>query len=215
MKSFFSTSVSWSHSFSRSFGQGVSLESCGITPSRFWLAKIWSRTAFQPLSNRCMSLILLTHSGVGWCGVRAAGTVVNQERHIRINVVDLIHPVDRVIRHRGNQVPLRVPDEGLDMRGISEQRARRPLVGVAAHEPVEVLEPHAGRPLVERTCRARLIDWRVVILAVPRCFVTVLEEDAANRGAIAADHAVVAGEAGRNLGDHTEADRVMVAPGDQ
>ena len=92
---------------------------------------------------------------------------------------------------------------------------RRPLVGVAALETVEVLEPHAGGPLVERTRRARLIDRRVVILAEPRRFVAVLEEDAANRGAIPADHAVVTGEARRDLGDHTEPDRVMVAPGDQ
>ena len=42
--------------------------SCGMTPSFFWLAKICSRSSFQPLSNRCMSLIFSIHSGVGWCG---------------------------------------------------------------------------------------------------------------------------------------------------
>ena len=46
-------------------GQAVSLASCGITPSFFWFAKIWSRIAFQPLSNRCRSLAFLIHSGVG------------------------------------------------------------------------------------------------------------------------------------------------------
>ena len=71
--------------------------------------------------------------------VRAARGVVQQEWHVRIDVVELIHPLDGVIRHRGGQVPLRIPDEGLDMRGVAEQRARRPLVGVAAHEAVEVL----------------------------------------------------------------------------
>ena len=147
--------------------------------------------------------------------VRAARRVVQQERHIRIDVVELIHPVDGVIRHRGGQVPLRIPDERLDMRGIPEQRARRPLVGVAAHETVEVLEPHAGRPLVERTRLARLIDRRVVILSEPRRAVAVLQENATNRGAILADHAVVTGEARRDLRDHTEPDRVVVAPGDQ
>ena len=44
-----------SQSFNKSFGQGVILASCGITPSRFWLAKIVSRSLFQPSSNRCMS----------------------------------------------------------------------------------------------------------------------------------------------------------------
>src|SRR5262249_28991407 len=68
MKSFFSWSVSLSQVFNKFSGHGVSLASCGITPSFFWLAKISSRNAFQPLSKRCISLIFLIHSGVGWCG---------------------------------------------------------------------------------------------------------------------------------------------------
>ena len=40
----------------------------GMMPSRFWLAKIVSRSLFQPSSNRCMASILSIHSGVGWCG---------------------------------------------------------------------------------------------------------------------------------------------------
>ena len=39
--------------------------SAGMMPSRFWLAKMVSRSLFQPSSNRCMSLIFLIHSGVG------------------------------------------------------------------------------------------------------------------------------------------------------
>ncbi len=68
MNIFFSSAVSASHSFSKSFGHGVSLASGGITPSLFWFAKICSRSAFQPWSNRCMSLTFLIHSGVAWCG---------------------------------------------------------------------------------------------------------------------------------------------------
>ena len=55
-----------------SFGQGVSLVSLGITPSRFWFSKMRSRSLFQPSSNRCISLILSTHSLVGWCGACVA-----------------------------------------------------------------------------------------------------------------------------------------------
>ena len=51
--------------FGRLSGQGVSWVFAGITPSFFWLAKIVSRRSFQPLSNRCRSLIFLIHSGVG------------------------------------------------------------------------------------------------------------------------------------------------------
>jgi hypothetical protein len=56
---------------------------------------------------------------------------------------------------------------------------------------------------------------RVVVLAEPRRGIAVVEQDAADRGLVLADDAVVAGEAGRLLGDHAEAGRVVVAPGDQ
>ena len=38
----------------------------GITPSRFWLAKICSRMPFQPMSN--LPLNFSIHSCFGWCG---------------------------------------------------------------------------------------------------------------------------------------------------
>ena len=47
-------------------GHGVSFVLAGITPRRFWLAKIWSRSAFQPMSN--LPLNLSIHSCFGWCG---------------------------------------------------------------------------------------------------------------------------------------------------
>jgi hypothetical protein len=67
MKSLFSSQLRESHSgspFSPS-GQGVNLAFSGMMPKRFWLAKMVSRTLFQPSSNKCMSLIFLIHSGVG------------------------------------------------------------------------------------------------------------------------------------------------------
>ena len=64
MKSFFSISPRLSHCASV-FGHGVSLALAGMMPRRFWLAKMVSRSLFQPPSNRCMSLIFLIHSGVG------------------------------------------------------------------------------------------------------------------------------------------------------
>ena len=56
--------LSESHS-GRSFDQGVNWAFAGMMPSRFWLAKIVSRSLFQPSSKKCMSLIFLIHSGVG------------------------------------------------------------------------------------------------------------------------------------------------------
>ena len=49
-----------------SSGQGVSWVFAGITPSRFWLAKICSRSFSQPMSN--LPLNFSIHSFVGWCG---------------------------------------------------------------------------------------------------------------------------------------------------
>ena len=49
-----------------SSGQGVSWVFAGITPSRFWLAKICSRSFSQPMSN--LPLNLSIHSFFGWCG---------------------------------------------------------------------------------------------------------------------------------------------------
>ncbi len=67
MKSVFSSRLSESHSgsFAFPFGQGVSWAFAGMMPSRFWLAKMVSRSLFHPPSKRCMSLIFLIHSGVG------------------------------------------------------------------------------------------------------------------------------------------------------
>ncbi len=58
-------------------------------------------------------------------------------------------------------------------------------------------------------------ERRVVILAEPRGRVAVVPQDRADRALLDRDDRVVAGEAGRDLADHAEAHRVVVAPGDQ
>ena len=147
--------------------------------------------------------------------VRAAGHVVDEERLVRRQRVDPVHVGDRLVGHRGGQVVPRVAEEGIDVRRVAGEVRRLPLVGVAAHEAVEVLEAHADRPLVERPVRAGLEGRRVVVLAEPRRAVAVVLQDPADRRLVLGDDAVVARVAGRLLGDHAEADRVMVAPGDQ
>ena len=143
-----------------------------------------------------------------------ARRVFDEERLRRHRLVEAIEIVDRVVGHAGDQVPARLALEGVDLGGVAEE-VRLPLVGVAADEPVEILEAHAGRPLVERPDRARREGRGVVVLAEPGGRVAVVEEDPADRRLVLGDDAVVAGEAGRLLGDHAEADRVMVPPGDQ
>ena len=85
---------------------------------------------------------------------------------------------------------------------------------LAAHEAVEVIEPHADGPLRERPGRAVLVIRRVVVLAEPRGRVAVLLQDFADGAVVDADVAIVAGEAGRLFGDDAEADGVVVAAGD-
>ena len=198
-----------------SFGQGDSLASFGITPSRFWFSKMRSRSLFQPSSNSFILLILSTHSLVGWCGACVApGAYL-----MKIGLLGSVWCI-RVIQSiassaiAGDEVPARLALERIDLRRVAEQ-VRLPLVGVAADEAVEVLEAHAGRPLVERPDLAGREGRRVVVLAEPGRGVAVVEQDPSDRGLVLVDDAVVAGEAGRLLGDHAESGRMVVAPGDQ
>ncbi len=97
---------------------------------------------------------------------------------------------------------------------VAEQ-PRRPLVGFAAHEAVEIVEAHARGPLIERT-RGRIgVSGGVVVLAEPRGGVAVILQDVADRGVVRTDDRIVARKAGGLLGDHPEARRMVVAPGDQ
>ncbi len=145
-----------------------------------------------------------------------ARRVLDEERLGRVDLVHPSHVVDRVVGHRRDEVPgaRRLALERIDLRRVAEE-VRLPLVGVAPDEAVEVLEAHAGRPLVERSDLAGGERRRVVVLAEPGRGVAVVEQDAADGGLVLADDAVVAGEAGRLLRDHAEARRVVVASGDQ
>ena len=107
-----------------------------------------------------------------------------------------------------------LPTHGKIWRMIAVQ-VGRPLVGLAAHESVEIFEAHAGRPLVEWPRHAVLIGGRVMVLAEPRRGVAILLEDLADGGALGADDGIVAREAGGHFADDAEADRVVVAAGDQ
>ena len=136
--------------------------------------------------------------------VGAAGNVVEEERLVGRRCVELVEVLDGVVRHAGDHVVVGLFAPRKDRRGVAEQE-RRPLIGLAAHEAVEVVEAHAERPLIEWPGLAVLERRRVVVLAEPRGGVAVLLEDCADRGVLDADDAVVAGKAGGLLGDHAEA----------
>ena len=137
-------------------------------------------------------------------GMGAAGDVIDQERFFGGDLVELSHPADGVVGHGRGEIPARLADVGIDGRGVAEQ-VRLPLAGVTADEPVEILEAHARRPLVERPGLARHEGRRVVILAKPRGGVAVLQKDPANRAVVLLDDRVIARETRGQLRDVAEA----------
>ena len=78
------------------------------------------------------------------------GRIVEKEGLVGIQRVDGLHVVDRVIRHGRDQVEVGIVIKWVDIGGVADQVSRLPLAGVAAHEPVEIVEAHADRPLVVR-----------------------------------------------------------------
>src|SRR4029077_12294254 len=82
-------------------------------------------------------------------------------------------------------------------------------------EAVEVVEPPAVRPTIERTRRALLTVGRHVPLPEGRRGGAVLLEDAWQRRAITREDGGVAGVATGELTDRTEPDGVVVASSEQ
>ena len=146
--------------------------------------------------------------------VRGTGDVIEEEGLAGIDLVDAVQVIDGVVGHSGDQVPSRLPHEGINLRRVAEQ-VRLPLVRVAADEPVEVIEALPDRPILERSNLAGREGRHVVVLAEPRGGVAVFLEDSADGRLVLGDDAVVARESRGLFGYHAEAGRVMVAPGDQ
>ncbi len=148
-------------------------------------------------------------------GVGRPGRVVDEERLVGHQRLLLADPVDGVIGHvLGEVVALLRRAVGLDRDRVLVDR-RRVLVGLAADEAVEVLEPRAGRPGVERPHGARLPDGHLVALAELRRRVAVQLQRLGERSARVGADRVVAGRGRRDLGDAAHPDRVMVATGEE
>src|SRR5260370_443343 len=147
-------------------------------------------------------------------GVRTARRVIDKEWYGFRDFLELLHVMDRIVSHGGCQIPTGLPLKRIDGCRVAKQ-VRLPLASVAADEPVEILETHTDRPLVKRPSLARLIKWRVVVLAEPRGRVTVLLENLTNRSAIPLDDRIVTRESSRPFAHDAKAGYVMVASGDQ
>src|SRR5262245_53083463 len=124
MNIFFSSGVSWSQRLSRSSGHGVIFASCGITPSRLWLAKMVSRSPFQPLSNKMHVADLLDRLR------RRVIWRVHTARHDAVNVGRWDHATERagdaeacIVGH--DQQYVRCVLRGYYARGPIGRRLRR------------------------------------------------------------------------------------------
>ena len=115
--------------------------------------------------------------------VGAAGHVIDEERLVGCGRVQAAHVLDGLVRQVGGEVVAGLADPGKNL-GRVLIKIGRPLVGLAAHEPVEILESHADRPLVERPGRAVQIGGRVMVLAKPRGGITVVSAEFPDRGAL-------------------------------
>ena len=119
--------------------------------------------------------------------VRRAGRDVQEERPVRGDALDLAHPGDGLVGEVGRQVVVRV-GRGRDEVPVLVQH-RVPVVHVAGVEAVEVVEPEAIGPAVERAGGARLPGRRVVVLADPGGHVPVLPQHLADGAGTARQHA--------------------------
>ncbi len=148
--------------------------------------------------------------------VAAAGREVGEPRLLGILCVNPVEPLDRLVGHVVRQVVRLVALAFRDADGrVVDRDHRVPLAGLAAEEAPEVVEPPGVRPAVERAARPLLVVRRQVPLAEDAGRIAVLLQDLRERSAILGQEPRVAGEAARELSHGAEADRVVVAPGEQ
>src|SRR5262245_23338315 len=89
---------------------------------------------------------------------------------------------------------------------LAPKEKERPLIGLATHESIEMVEAHPTWPLVKRPCQAQLVAGSVVVLSNPRRSVAVVFENPANGGAVFANDGVVTWVSRGHLRDHAKAD---------
>src|SRR5262249_54027051 len=97
---------------------------------------------------------------------------------------------------------------------ISKQKGL-PLVGLTAHEPVEVLKPHSAGPLIEWSGQAVEVGRSVMVFAKPARRITIVTQDPANGRFVPGNDAIVARVTGSHLRDHAKAHRVVISAADQ
>ena len=141
--------------------------------------------------------------------VRRARGEVHEERPIRGHRLLELHPGDRLVGHVGHEVIVRILRHLHQIGAVVE--SRRPLVGLAADEAVELVEAGARRPAVGRPGDAGLPGRGLVALAVGGGAVAVEAQHLGERRHVVRALAGVARERGGRLGDAGHVVRVVIA----
>ena len=145
--------------------------------------------------------------------VRGPRGEVHEERLLRRERFHRLRPADRLVGHVGHEMVVRIL-RGLDLVQSFVER-RRPLVGLAADEAVELVEARAGRPAVGRTGGAHFPGRGLVRLAERRGGEAVEPEHLGQGRHAVGSLAGLPGERGGRLRDRTHVAHVMIPAGEQ
>ena len=148
-------------------------------------------------------------------GVDSGGAEIDEPGLVAVGGPDVPGPIDRLVGHVGGEVialfrrfRLRDPGRIAVDRGII-------LVGLALVEAIEIVEPEAGGPAVERPGGGDVGLGRVVPLAEDPGGVAVVPQDLRDERGALWDHAGVAGIAGAHLDDDAGRGGVVIPAGEE
>ena len=142
-------------------------------------------------------------------GVRCARCEVGEEGPVRRERLLVADPGDSLVGHVGQEVVVRVLGQFDRVCPVVDER--RPLVGLTAQEPVELVEALPAGPAVERTRDAGLPGGELVPLSEGRRAVAVQPQHLGERSHAAGDLARVARERRARLDDGPHVADVVVA----
>jgi hypothetical protein len=120
------------------------------------------------------------------------------------------NPVDGPIRQIVDEDVVRIAEWRQHRCRVLEQR-RMKLVRIAAEEAVEVLEAQTSGPLIKWPSWTLHPLWNEVVLAKPRCVVTVVYENVADGTGTLGHNRSVAGVTRGELRDVAHPNALMVA----
>ena len=146
-------------------------------------------------------------------GVERARREVHEKRLVRCQRVLRLHPGDRLVRHVHREVVVEAVRLLHAYRSIEDRR--RPLVGLAADEAVELVEPRMGRPAIVGARDRDFPGWRLVVLAEGSRAVPVESQHLRERRDALRPDAGIAGERGGQLHDGARVVDVGIAAGQE